>query len=147
MGIRTQPCWGVGTPAKPSGHEHWTSLPLREHKALGPQAPSLLQGLIHWKLMHTSELGQFSLDLQPRVQIPEEQTWFCGHCWLEIQEIIHMLSVHCSPIRQSLGFLQAYLHWPLWQVEPGQSASDLHSLLSRIQVLESRGLGINPGRH
>ena len=53
------------------------------------------------KLMQTSSDGQLLLLLQAMEQTPLLQTWLEGHCWLEMQEIIHMLSLHCSPTRQS----------------------------------------------
>ena len=54
------------------------------------------------KLMQTSSEGQFWLFLQPTLHTPLLQTWLAGHCWLEIQEIMHMFSLHCSPTRQSV---------------------------------------------
>ena len=98
--------------------------------------------------MQTSSEGQFSLFLQPTLQTPLLQTWLAGHCWLEMQEIMHMLSEHCSPTRQSVWPRHAYRHVPAWHVlPPTQSVSARHSWLSRIHVRGSRGLGMNPSRH
>ena len=100
------------------------------------------------KLMQTSSEGQFWLFLQPTLQTPLLQTWLAGHCWLEMQEIMHMLWLHCSPTRQSVAPLQANLQVPAWQVlPPTQSLSVRHCWLSLIQVRWSRGLGMKPGRH
>ena len=79
-------------------------------RAFGPQAPSWEQGLTHLKLMQTSLVGQLLLLLQPIEQTPLLHTCPEGHCWLEIQEIMHMLSLHCSPIRQSFWLRQDILH-------------------------------------
>ena len=117
-------------------------------RAFGPQAPSCEQGSIHLKLMQTSLVGQLLLLLQPMAHTPLLQTWLDGHCWLDMQEIMHMLSLHCSPIKQSFWLRQEILHCPAWQVDPPlQSPSDLQPWLSRMQVLASSGLGMNPLRH
>ena len=50
--------------------------------------------------------------LQPTLQTPLLQTWLAGHCWLEMQEIMHMLALHCSPTRQSFCPRHAYRHVP-----------------------------------
>ena len=100
------------------------------------------------KLMQTSSDGQFWLFLQPTLHTPLLQTWLAGHCWLEMQEIIHMLWLHCSPTRQSVAPLQANLQVPAWQVlPPTQSLSVWQRWLSLMQVLWSSGLGMKPGRH
>ena len=97
------------------------------------------------KLMQTSSEGQFWLFLQPTLHTPLLQTWLAGHCWLEIQEIMHMFSLHCSPTRQSVCPRQANLQVPAWQVlPPWQSLSERQPWLSLIQVRWSSGLGMKP---
>ena len=111
-GSLTQPCSGLGTPANLLGHEHSTFLFSILQRALGPQAPSCWHGLTHLKLMQTSSEGQFSFARQPTLHTPALQTWLAGHCWLEMQEIMHMLSEHCSPTRQSVWPRHANRHVP-----------------------------------
>ena len=67
---------------------------------------------------------------------------------LEMQEMRHIFSLHCSPTRQSVWPRQANLQVPPWQVEPpSQSPSARQPWLSLMQVLWSSGLGMKPCRH
>lgn len=54
-----------GSPVRPSGHLQTALWLFVVHSAVSEHGLDAVQGLIHWRLMHVSDGGQSSLDIQP----------------------------------------------------------------------------------